>query len=132
MPRIQKDAGAITDPMGVVPEAAYTLRIHAATLVKTKETDLDMIRMDARVAGGNSDDIADHLGKPIFDYMVIEGDKAKYGLFRMAEICRAIDLDPDDFDLDEWANCEFEAHVSIQAASGGYSESNRIQNILTD
>jgi hypothetical protein len=122
MAKLNIDVDDIRDPNEPAPAGNYTLSVKSYEATASKAGD-SMIKAQFQIVGDG-----EHAGKTIFDYMVLEGKAARFGLWRHKQIADATDSDPTD--TDSFIGKTFEAEIEVDPGNGEYGPSNRIRQIL--
>lgn len=135
MGMIDIDPETIRDPFDPAPPGTYTISCVNGQMEASKKGDA-MVHLDFEITDGqpedSDEDINDHLGKKLRDYMVISGENAKYGLFRLKQYCEVAGIDPREADPEDLIGYSFDVAVNVQPGDEQYGPSNSIAKVFTE
>lgn len=116
----------VKDPNEPAPEDDYLLEIHSCEGATSKTAGDKMIKIGLKIDDGGGE----HHGKFLNEICMLEGGGARLGMWRWAEICKAIGIDGTN--LPDAVGAKFYAHVIVEPPTEGFDRpSNRINAVYS-
>ena len=111
----------VTDPFDPAARGRYTLQFDRAEETLSKENKERMIRLQMSITDAADKGNREHIGKNVFEYLMLEGKGAKGGLWRLRQYVEALGLPLEGRSVD--------VELEVQPGEGSYGPSNRVSTV---